>query len=95
MKNWSLTDVYPPGSTFKIITVATALDLNVLKENSRVLDTGKMKLSLSDEIKNNELDNTEKFLNQVSEYSYSLSRKNIYNESLTDEDLKNLKDLHN
>ena len=41
-----------------------------------------------------ELENTEKFLNQVSDYSYSLSRKNIYNESLTDEDLKNLKDLH-
>ena len=46
-------------------------------------------------IETNELANTAKFLNQVSEYSYSLSRKNIYNESLSDEDLKNLKDLHN
>lgn len=46
-------------------------------------------------IESQELENTEKFLNQVSDYSYSLSRKNIYNESLTDEDLKNLKDLHN
>ena len=45
-------------------------------------------------IQSQELENTEKFLNQVSDYSYSLSRKNIYNESLTDEDLKNLKDLH-
>lgn len=45
-------------------------------------------------IESQELENTEKFLNQVSDYSYSLSRKNIYNESLTDEDLKNLKDLH-
>ena len=45
-------------------------------------------------IQNNELLNTQKFLNQVSDYSYSLSRKNIYNESLTEEDLKNLKDLH-
>ena len=42
-----------------------------------------------------ELENTEKFLNQVSDYSYSLSRKNIYNEELTEEDLKNLEDLHN
>ena len=46
-------------------------------------------------IESQELSNTEKFLNQVSDYSYSLSRKNIYNESLSDEDLKNLKDLHN
>lgn len=45
-------------------------------------------------IESQELENTERFLNQVSDYSYSLSRKNIYNESLTDEDLKNLKDLH-
>ena len=45
-------------------------------------------------IESQELENTEKFLNQVSDYSYSLSRKNIYNESLTQEDLKNLKDLH-
>ncbi|MBQ2938718.1 MAG: germination protein YpeB [Clostridia bacterium] len=45
-------------------------------------------------IESQELENTERFLNQVSDYSYSLSRKNIYNESLTDEDLKNLKELH-
>ena len=45
-------------------------------------------------IESQELENTEKFLNQVSDYSYSLSRKNIYNENLTQEDLKNLKDLH-
>lgn len=45
-------------------------------------------------IESQELENTEKFLNQVSDYSYSLSRKNIYSESLTQDDLKNLKDLH-
>ena len=42
----------------------------------------------------NDLANAEKFLNQVSDYSYSLSRKNINNESLTQEDLDNLKQLH-
>ena len=41
-----------------------------------------------------ELSNTAKFLNQVSDYSYSLSRKNIYNEGLTEQDLNNLKQLH-
>lgn len=45
-------------------------------------------------ISSNELENTSKFLNQVSEYSYSLSRKNIYNESLSQDDLANLKELH-
>ena len=45
-------------------------------------------------IESQELENTQKFLNQVSDYSYSLSRKNIYDESLNDEDFKNLKELH-
>ena len=44
-------------------------------------------------IESQELENTQKFLNQVSDYSYSLSRKNIYDESLSDEDLKNLKEF--
>ena len=43
----------------------------------------------------NELENTSKFLNQVSDYSYSLSRKNIYNEALSQDDFNNLKQLHN
>ncbi|MCI9287651.1 MAG: germination protein YpeB [Clostridia bacterium] len=46
-------------------------------------------------IENQELANTAKFLNQVSDYSYTLSRKNIYNEPLTQEDLDNLTNLHN
>lgn len=45
-------------------------------------------------VSSTELSNTAKFLNQVSEYSYSLSRKNIYNAELSDEDFNNLKQLH-
>lgn len=41
-----------------------------------------------------ELANTSKFLNQVSDYSFSLSRKNINNQDLTDDDFSNLKELH-
>lgn len=41
-----------------------------------------------------QLSKTAKFLNQVSEYSYALSRKNIYKEELTQQDLDNLKTLH-
>ena len=45
-------------------------------------------------LESQELENTEKFLNQVSDYSYTLSRKNINNQSLTDDDLNNLKQLY-
>ena len=41
MKNWSLTDVFPPGSTFKPITVASAMELGKINEHTKVLDTGK------------------------------------------------------
>jgi len=46
-------------------------------------------------IESQELENTEKYLNQVSEYSYSLSRKNIEGENLTDEDIGKIKELYN
>ena len=45
-------------------------------------------------IQAHELENTEKFLNQVSDYSYSLSRKSFKGENLSDEDLENLQELH-
>ncbi len=44
MKNWALTDVYPPGSTFKIITVACAFLTNKITKNEKIMDTGKMKV---------------------------------------------------
>ena len=46
-------------------------------------------------ISSHELESTSKFLNQVSDYSYTLSRKNIEGESLTQEDFNNIKELHN
>lgn len=45
--------------------------------------------------KDESLSQTAKFLNQVSDYSYSLSRKNIKGDGLTEEDFNNLKELHN
>ncbi len=44
LKNWAVTDVYPPGSTFKILTVAAGLETGVINKNTRILDTGKMKI---------------------------------------------------
>lgn len=45
-------------------------------------------------LESQELENTEKFLNQVSEYSYALSRKNIDHVDLAEDDLNNLKSLY-
>ena len=45
-------------------------------------------------IDSHELENTAKFLNQVSDYSYSLYTKNLKEEELTDEDMDNLTNLH-
>lgn len=39
-KNWAMVDVYQPGSTFKILTVASALDLGVIKPTSTFVDNG-------------------------------------------------------
>ena len=40
------------------------------------------------------LDNAEKYFNQLSDYSYSLSQKTIENEALKQEDLDNLTDMY-
>ena len=45
-------------------------------------------------VESQELEKTAKFLNQVSDYSYSLSRKNFKGENLNDEDFSNLEELH-
>ena len=55
IKNWTLTDVFPPGSTFKTITVSSAMNLGKINENSTVLDTGKVKIG-EWEIKNYDYD---------------------------------------
>lgn len=43
IKNWPLTDVYPPGSTFKIITVTSAMELGKINEHSTIKDQGRIK----------------------------------------------------
>lgn len=44
IKNWTLTDIFPPGSTFKIITVASAMELGKINKYTKVNDTGKIKV---------------------------------------------------
>jgi cell division protein FtsI/penicillin-binding protein 2 len=44
-KNWAMVDVYQPGSTFKILTVSSALDLGVIKPNSTFVDNGSLKVA--------------------------------------------------
>lgn len=44
-KNWTLTDVFPPGSTFKTITVASAMELGKVNRYTKLNDTGKIKIA--------------------------------------------------
>jgi cell division protein FtsI/penicillin-binding protein 2 len=43
-KNWSMVDVYQPGSTFKILTVASALDVGTIKPDWQCYDGGALKV---------------------------------------------------
>ncbi len=42
LTNWTLSDVFEPGSTFKVLTIASAIENGKLNEHSRILDTGKL-----------------------------------------------------
>jgi cell division protein FtsI (penicillin-binding protein 3) len=43
-KNWTLSDVYQPGSTIKILTLGIGLENGVITPDSLIEDTGKLKL---------------------------------------------------
>lgn len=42
IKNWALSDVYSPGSVFKMLTVSSAMELGYIHPNSLISDTGKI-----------------------------------------------------
>lgn len=83
-------EVYLAKSTISTTSTQGAETLTNVWKEANLAQTYLSRLP----IESQELEKTQKFLNQVSDYSYSLSRKNINNENLTDEDLKNLKDLY-
>ncbi|MFN5540408.1 MAG: peptidoglycan D,D-transpeptidase FtsI family protein [Candidatus Melainabacteria bacterium] len=42
--NWAISQIYEPGSTFKILTVASALQLKSIKTDFKFMDEGKIKI---------------------------------------------------
>ncbi len=44
IKNWSLVDVYQPGSVFKIVTVSSALDSGTIDASYRFVDPGYLEI---------------------------------------------------
>lgn len=46
-------------------------------------------------LKTQELENTQKFLNQLEDYSYSLTKKTIVGEKLSNDDFKKVEEMHN
>ena len=44
LKNWAITDIYQPGSTFKVITISSALENMTIQKDSTFYDPGFIKV---------------------------------------------------
>ena len=84
-------ETYLAKSTISKSSIHSAETLTYLWREANLAQTYLSNLP----IESQELEKTAKFLNQVSDYSYSLSRKSIKGEELNEEDLANLEELHN
>jgi len=83
-------ETYLAKSTISSTSTHAAETLTYLWREANLAETYLSNLP----VQSQELENTAKFLNQVSDYSYSLSRKNIQGEKLSDEDFSTLEELH-
>lgn len=81
-KNWAITDLYEPGSTFKPINLALALDANVITPQDVINDTGKIKIKDAT-VKNHDFDTKgargELTLAEILQYSSNVGMIEIMN----------------
>lgn len=45
LKNWSITDIFQPGSTFKVLTISSALENMAINEDAKYFDEGSIKVA--------------------------------------------------
>ncbi|MEH2347246.1 MAG: penicillin-binding protein 2 [Nostoc sp.] len=76
-KNWTVADTYEPGSTFKPLNVAIALENHVIKSDDIFKDTGSIKVA-DHTIKNAEENNYRRIsITQILEYSSNVGMVEI------------------
>lgn len=95
-RNWTIADLYEPGSTFKPINVAIALDKDAVQPNSTFNDTGRIYLDTW-EIKNHDYETRgargEINLSQILQYSSNVGMFEVVRRLESEEYYQALKDL--
>ncbi|MFP4296411.1 MAG: peptidoglycan D,D-transpeptidase FtsI family protein [Spirulinaceae cyanobacterium] len=96
-RNWAIADSYEPGSTFKPVNIALALDAGVIQPDTTIEDTGMIKIEQW-EIKNHDFDTRgargQLSLDEVLQYSSNVGMVDIMRRIPRDRYYNALKELN-